>query len=115
MVIISGAYCTAKAVDALHAVSNFFEENNLSCNLVAVCTDGGPAMAGRRSELTALVKQKNPRIRGTQCLLNPQTLTTKILPKILNNALQIIISIMHYVKASTVNIRLFCQLCRKMD
>ena len=82
---------TDKDVDVFQVVSDFFEENNLSWNnLVAVCTDGAPAMMGSRSGFTALVKQKNPKIRGTHCLLHRLSLTTETLPKTLNTVLYII-------------------------
>ena len=51
---------TTKAVDVLAVVDDVFEENKLSWeNFVAVCTDGAPAMMGRRSGFVTLVKQKN--------------------------------------------------------
>ena len=105
-----------QAVDVLQVVSDFFEESNLSWNnLVAVCTDGAPAMIGGRSGFTALVKQKNPRIRGTHCLPYRQAFAAKTLPKTLNTVLEIIISIVNYAKASAVNSRLFRQLFKEID
>ena len=84
-------------------------------NLVAVCTDGAPAMIGRRSEFAAQVKQKNSRIQGTHCLLHRQALASKTLPKILNTVIEIIISIANYVKTSAVNSRQFRQRCKEMN
>ena len=50
-------------------VSDFLEENYLSWyNLVTVCTNEAPAMVGSRSGFTALVKQKNSRLRKARCL-----------------------------------------------
>ena len=96
--------------------SDFFEENDLSWNnLVAVCTDGALATIGSRSGFTALFKPKNPRIRGPHCLLHQQALASKTLLKTLKTVLEIIISIVNYVKASAVNSHLFRQLLKEMD
>ena len=72
-------------------------------------------MIGNCSGFTASVKQENQRIRGTHCLLLRQALASKTLPKTLNTVLEIIISIVSYVKASAVNSRLFRQLCKEID
>ena len=48
-------------------------------------------------------------------LTSPTGSCFKSLAKTLNTALEIIISIVNYVKSSAINSRLFRQLCKKID
>ena len=50
---------------------DFFDKTELSWSkLVGVCTDGAPAMIGANSGLISLVKQKNPAIQETHCMIH---------------------------------------------
>ncbi|XP_068250202.1 protein FAM200C-like [Palaemon carinicauda] len=107
---------TTKAVDVLVVIANFLEESGLSWNkLEGVCTDGGPNMLGSRSGFIALVKQKQPSLKGTHCMIHREALASKTVPKNLHDALTVIINIVNYVKGSALNTRLFRELCRDMD
>ena len=107
---------TTKAVDVMAVVADFFEESGLSWNkLEGVCTDGGPNMLGSRSGFITLVKQKQPGLKGTHCMIHREALASKTVPKNLHNALTVIINIVNYVKGSALNTRLFRELCRDMD
>ena len=64
---------TTKATDVMKVVTDFFEETGLICNkLEGVCTDGGPNMLGSRSGFVTFVKQKQPSLRGTHCMIDLQ-------------------------------------------
>ena len=57
---------------------DFFDKTESSWSkLVGVCTDGAPAMIGANSGLIFLVKQKNPAIQGTHCMIHKAALISK--------------------------------------
>ena len=69
---------TSKAVDVFQMLIDFFDKTELSCSkLVGVCTDGAPAMIGANSGLVSLVKQKNPAIQGTHCMIHKAAFVSK--------------------------------------
>lgn len=107
---------TSKAIDVFEMVDNFFKETGMSwTNLIAVCTDGAPAMLGTKSGFVALVKRKNPDVQGTHCMIHREALASKTMPNRLREHLTDIINVVNYVKNSAVNTRLFRQLCKDMD
>ena len=107
---------TTKADDVMAYVSSFFEEAKFPWNkLVGVCTDGAPAMLGSRSGFIAQVKQRNPDVVGTHCMIHREALASKTLPAKLRATLTIVIKVVNFVKGSALNTRLFRQLCTHYD
>lgn len=107
---------TSKGIDVMNSISEYFEKHNLMWDkLVALCTDGAPAMLGSRSGLATLVKQKNPNVITTHCIIHRQALASKTLPECLNDTLQMAIKVVNVIKSSALNTRLFKKLCTEMD
>ena len=107
---------TSKAVDVFQMLIDFFHKTELSWSkLVGVCTDGAPAMIGANSGLISLVKQKNPAIQGTHCMIHKAALVSKTIPKRLHERMSVVIKVVNYVKSSALNTRLFSKLCKDMD
>lgn len=107
---------TSKGVDVMKIILDYFEKHKLMWeNLAGFCTDGAPAMLGSRSGLATLVKQKNPTILTTHCIIHRQALTSKTLPKDLAFAMKISIQLVNAVKNSALNTRVFQKLCANMD
>ena len=107
---------TSKAVDVFQMLFDFFDKTELSWSkLVGVCTDGAPAMIGANSGLISLVKQKNPAIQGTHCMIHKAALVSKTIPKRLHEHTSVVIKVVNYVKSSALNTRLFSKLCKDMD
>ena len=95
---------------------DFFDKTELSWSkLVGVCTDAAPAMIGANSGLISLVKQKNPAIQGTHCMIHKAALVLKTIPKRLHEHMSVVIKVVNYVKSSALNTRLFSKLCKDMD
>ena len=97
---------------------DFFDKTELSWSkLVGVCTDSAPAMIGANSGLISLVKQKNPPIQGTHCMIHKAALVSKTIPKRLHEHMSVVIKVINYryVKSSAFNTRLFSKLCKDMD
>ena len=82
---------------------------------MGVCIDGAPAMIGTKSGLISLVKQKNPAIKGTHCMIHKASLVSKTIPRRLHTNLSVVIKVVNYVKSSALNTRLFSKLCENMD
>ena len=107
---------TSKAVDVFQMLIDFFDKTELSWSkLVGVCTDGAPAMIGANSGLIFLVKQKNPAIQGTHCMIHKAALVSKTIPKRLHEHMSVVIKVVNYVKSSALDTRLFSKLCKDMD
>ena len=61
----------SKAANVFHVLIDFFDKTKLSWSKpVGFCMDGAPAMIGANSGLFSLVKQKNPAIPGTHCMIH---------------------------------------------
>ena len=107
---------TSKAVNVFQMLIDFFDKTELSLSkLVGVCTDGAPAMIGANSRMIFLVKQKNPAIQGTHCMIHKVALVSKTIPKRLHEHMSVVIKVINYVKSSALNTRLFSKLCKDMD
>ena len=107
---------TSKAVNVFQMLIDFFDKTELSYSkLVGVCTDGAPAMIGANSGLASLVKQKNPTIQGTHCMIHKAALVSKTILKRLHEHLSVVIKVINYVKSSALNTQLFSKLCKDMD
>ena len=72
---------TTKAADVFQVLIDFFDKTELSWSkLVGICTDDAPAMIGTNSGLVSLVKQKNPEIQLTHCMIHKAALVSKTIP-----------------------------------
>ena len=95
---------------------DFFDKTELRWSkLVGVCTEDAPAMSGANSGLISLVKQKNPAIQGTHCMIHKAVLVSKTIPKKLHEHMSVVIKVVNYVKSSVLNARLLSMLCKDMD
>ena len=60
-----------KGIDLFNILSSYLESQHLSWkDCVGICTDGAPSMVGSIKGFTSLVKQENPDIISTHCLLH---------------------------------------------
>ncbi|XP_073456451.1 protein FAM200C-like [Aquarana catesbeiana] len=106
---------TTKAADVKKLVDDFFKDNNLSWDMVsAVCSNGAPAMLGRKSGFGALVKADAPHIIVTHCILHRHALATKTLPPKLAEVLKIVVECVNYVRNSALRHHIFRELCKEM-
>ncbi|XP_040275585.1 protein ZBED8-like [Bufo bufo] len=107
---------TTTARDVFDKVGSFLKEHQISWEKVCgVCTDGAPAMLGCRSGFQRLVLNESPKVIGTHCMIHRQILATKTLPQNLQEVMKSVISCVNFVKASSLNSRLFSQLCNELD
>ena len=107
---------TIKVEDVLKVFDAYFHEKDMNwAKLVGVSSDDAPAMLGCRSGFVARIKQKNPDIVGTHCIIYHEALASRTLPMAMQNKLAIITHIVNCIKASAANSRLFSKLCKDMD
>lgn len=107
---------TLQGSDVMNIISQYFEKHEIMWEkLVGFCTDGAPAMLGSRSGLAALIKQKNPSVITTHCIIHRQALAAKTLPECFSNTMKIAIKVVNFIKNSALNTRLFKKLCSDMD
>ena len=107
---------TSKTVDVFQMLIDFFDKTELSWSkLVGICTDGAAAMISANSGLISLIKQKNPAIQGTHCMIDKAVLVSKTIPKRLHKHMSVVIKVVNYVKSSALNTRLISKLCEDMD
>jgi len=64
-------------------------------------------MLGVRSGFLSLVKQKNPEVVGTNCIIYGEALASRTLSQPLKQALDCVIKVVNNIKASAMNTRLF--------
>ncbi|XP_076055158.1 zinc finger BED domain-containing protein 5-like [Oratosquilla oratoria] len=112
-------YTVKKRIDELSQdikVQTLDQENQLSWeSLVGVCTDGAPAMRGLRSGFVTKVKERNPSVMSTHCILHREALASRTLPVEMMDVLNVAIKIVNFVKAGALNSRLFKLLCKDME
>ncbi|XP_068214344.1 protein FAM200C-like [Palaemon carinicauda] len=104
---------TAEAI--FKVTSDFFKENKLSWDsLIGVCTDGAPAMVGLRSGFITKVKEKNPSVISTHCIIHRESLASRTLPDEMRDVLNVAIKVVNFIKSGALNSRLFKLLCKDM-
>lgn len=102
--------------DIFNVVTNFFEKNKLSWeSLVGVCTDGAPAMIGLRSGFVKRVKEKNPSVIGTHCIIHREALASRTMPTKMKDVLNLSIDVVNFIKSGALSNRLFRLLCKDMQ
>ncbi|XP_066945206.1 zinc finger MYM-type protein 6-like [Macrobrachium rosenbergii] len=99
---------TTTGEDLFKLVDNFIKEEGLKWDqCYSVCSDGAPAMLGARQGFTARVKQVNPTVIVTHCLLHRENLASRKMSLELNTVIEDVIQIVNFVKSSALNSRLF--------
>ena len=69
---------------------------------------------GSRSGFTKKVKELAPKARGTHCFINRYALASKTLPSALKNILDLVVKIVNFIKAGSLNTHQFKELCKDM-
>ena len=81
----------------------------LSCdlkNLIGMCTDGAPAMCGKRNGAMALLQEHIERkIITHHCILHQQVLCSKVLK--FDHVMSVVVSIVNYLRTRKLKHRLF--------
>ena len=101
--------------EIFQVLDDYIESNGLDwTRCVGVCSDGAAAMTGKRSGVTAFIKQKAPQVVATHCMLHREALVAKRMDDKLNQVLQDVVQIVNFIKARPMKHRLFTLLCNEM-
>ena len=101
---------TTKGIDIFSKTNYFFQDkdNQLEWkNCVAVCSDGAPSMLGVHRGFASYVKEVNPNIIITHCMIHQEVLVALDLQPELYTVMQDVIKMVNYIKSSALNSRLF--------
>ena len=114
--VCSELEATTRSANITKKIETFFNLAKLQWkNLCGICTDGAPAMLGSHSGFQKKIKELAPQAKGTHCVIHRYALATKTVPAFLQNVLNSVIKIVNYIKSSSLNTRLFKQLCKDMN
>ena len=106
---------TTKADDVFGLLANFFEKHQIKWEKIrSVCTDGAPAMIGKRSGFAALLKKKVPDIIVKHCFLHRHALAAKTLPPHLKDVLSICVQVVNFIRGRPLHHRVFKLFCEEM-
>ena len=104
---------TTTRADIMGKMKTFFEAYGLHWeDVCGVCTDGLPAMLGCRSGFTKKVKKLAPEAKGTHCFIHRYAFASKTLPTALKNILHLMVKIVNFIKAGSLNTRQFKEFCK---
>ena len=105
-----------RGIDIYRKLHSFIEHEGLKYeNLLAICTDGAPAMLGCRSGFMKHVKESAPHVIGNHCMIHREALASKTLPDSLKCVFLVAIKMVNHIKSSALNTRLFQNLCLNMN
>ncbi|XP_055499359.1 protein FAM200C-like [Leucoraja erinacea] len=107
---------TTRGKDVFRMLEAFLIKHELGWErLVGVCTDGAPSMVGYRSDFKAFVKDVDPHISFTHCMIHRHALAMKNLPPGLREVLSDVVKIVNHIRGSATNSRIFKAKCEEMD
>lgn len=105
-----------KGVTIFRCLEEYLHKHNIPFeNIIAVATDGAPAMVGRYRGFATILKEKVPGIRTIHCVIHRNNLVAKYLSPELHKALQFCIESINQIKAQPLKSRLFSKLCEEND
>lgn len=105
-----------KGSSIFQAVEEYFIRKNVPLtNIIACATDGAPSMTGRHVGFIAHLKKAVPGVICVHCVIHRQHLAAKNLSGVLHETLQFVIKAVNKIKASSLNDRMFRELCHDND
>ncbi|KAL4113130.1 hypothetical protein QTP88_016813 [Uroleucon formosanum] len=80
-----------------------------------VSTDGARAMSGKFTGLIARIRNIIPSVTWHHCCIHREAIVSKKIPIHLKTVLDDAVKIVNFIKAKSLNLRIFKQLCKDMD
>ncbi|KAJ4919048.1 hypothetical protein JOQ06_021802 [Pogonophryne albipinna] len=95
--------------------ADYLTEQGLNWGMChSICTDGAASMTGRVKGFVNKVRQVNPDVQITHCMLHREALVAKAMPPDLTAVLEQAVKIVNYIKSRPLKSRLFSTLCNEM-
>lgn len=105
-----------KAADIFGAIDSYFSKHQIKWGkLDGVATDGAKSMSGRLGGFRALVAKVAPQAVWTHCCIHRQNLACSKMPANLREVLDESVKIINFIKAKSLNCRLFRKLCQDFE
>lgn len=96
-------------------IDTYLKECRLNWGMChSICTDGAASMTEKVKVLVTMVKNQNPNMQITHCMLHREALITKAMPTDLTVTLEQAVKIVNYIKSRPLKSRLFTILCNEM-
>ena len=103
---------TTSGKDIFMEVHKYFIDKKIPLeNLIQVSTDGAPSMTGRNKGFITQMKTVAPHILHVHCIIHRQHLASKNIGGNMEQALEAAVSGINFIKANSLNERLFQNLC----
>ena len=107
---------TTTSADIMEKRKTFFEAAGLQWkDVCGVCPDGAFAMLGSQSGFVKKVKILAPEANATHYFIHRYALVSKTLPTELKNVLDLVVKIVNFIKAGSLNTRQFKELCKDIN
>lgn len=98
--------------DIVNVVNTFFCKNGFSWKLCySICMDAAASMMGSTRALIVRIKQENPDIRWTHCVIHWEALVSKRMSPVLHDILNDSIKVINFIKSTPLNACLFRRTC----
>ncbi|KAJ4932883.1 hypothetical protein JOQ06_029722, partial [Pogonophryne albipinna] len=95
--------------------ADYLTEQGLNWGMChSICTNGAASMMGRVKGFVNKVRQVNPDVQITHCMLHREALVAKAMPPDLTAVLEQAVKIVNYIKSRPLKSRLFSTLCNEM-
>jgi hypothetical protein len=96
------------AEEVYSSLNEFLTSNGIQWSKsVGISTDGARAMSGRLTGFIARIKENNPSVTWHHCCIHRESLVSKKMPDELKKALNESVRIVNFIKAWSLNSRLF--------
>lgn len=107
---------TTTGEDIFELIDKNVKKYNLNWeNCISICTDGAPAMQGRKKGFVAHALKKNDNIQIVHCMLHREALLSKALPSTLKETLSEVVNVVNFIKSNALRSRIFSALCDAME
>jgi hypothetical protein len=109
---------TSKGQDIFNILSSYLESCGLSWSRrVGICTDGAPPPHNDQLNkgFVTLVKETNPNVITTHCVLHREVLVSKTIGEDLKQVLDVAVNMVNFMKQRPLKSRMFAKLSKNMQ
>ena len=112
MLFIKSLPETTRGEDIFNHIMQYFNDKGIPLtNLIYIASDGAKAMTGKVKGFVSRMKAVAPHISHVHCIVHRQHLAAKSVEGDMEEALNAAIHAINFVKANSLNDRLFMQFC----
>nr|XP_014354333.1 PREDICTED: zinc finger BED domain-containing protein 5-like [Latimeria chalumnae] len=103
------------AEDLFNLLDAFLKENGMDwAKCIGICTDSAHSMTGSVSGLVVRIRKVAPDVHWEHCTIHREALAAKKMPGNLKSVLDMAVKMVNFIKARSLNSRIFSTLCNEM-